>query len=236
MAREAWDELFDNTDHLLLGSRKTSVDLSALQPEPVHIFRLWQTYLDNVNPLLKVTHTPSLQPRIIQAMGNMADISPSLEALMFSIYCISILTIPAEECQALFGSPKGDLVMRYQFGAQQALANCGYLRTSDRICLTALYLYLVCLSVIPLTFTYQTRSLSAPVQTLDHCPPYLALRFALRDVWGSTTKWTMQNALLSRPKCVEDSGGHSSFSIPESANLQITKARASLPSGTADFL
>ncbi|KAH7022063.1 hypothetical protein EDB80DRAFT_769111 [Ilyonectria destructans] len=146
VAREAWDELFDNTDHLLLGSRKTSVDLSALQPEPVHIFRLWQTYLDNVNPLLKVTHTPSLQPRIIQAMGNMADISPSLEALMFSIYCMSIHTIPAEECQALFGSPKGDLVMRYQFGAQQALANCGYLRTSDRICLTALYLYLVSVS------------------------------------------------------------------------------------------
>lgn len=144
MAREAWDELFDNTDHLLLASRKTSVDLSALQPEPIHIFRLWQTYLDNVNPLLKVTHTPSLQPRIIQAMGNMADISPSLEALMFSIYCMSIRTIPAEECQSLFGSSKEDLVMRYQFGAQQALANCGYLRTSDRICLTALYLYLVC--------------------------------------------------------------------------------------------
>ncbi|KAF7554451.1 hypothetical protein G7Z17_g2915 [Cylindrodendrum hubeiense] len=112
---EAWDELFDNTDHLLLGSRQTSVDLSALQPEPVHIFRLWQIYLDNVNPLLKVTHTPTLQPRIIKAMGNMKNINRPLEALMFSIYCMAILTVSEDECQSLFGSPKSDLVMRFQF-------------------------------------------------------------------------------------------------------------------------
>lgn len=35
--------------------------------------------------------------------------------------------------------------MRYQFGCQQALLNCGVLQCSDRDCLTALYLYLVSL-------------------------------------------------------------------------------------------
>lgn len=33
--------------------------------------------------------------------------------------------------------------MKYQFGCQQALLNCGVLQSSDRDCLTALYLYLV---------------------------------------------------------------------------------------------
>ncbi|KAH7133751.1 fungal-specific transcription factor domain-containing protein [Dactylonectria macrodidyma] len=155
-ARETWDQMFDDTDHLLLGSRKTAVDLSALQPEPVHIFRLWQTYIDNVNPLLKVTHTPTLQPKIIQAMGNMSQLGPTLEALLFSIYCMALQTISDDECLSMFDASKVDLLVRYQFGAQQALANCGYLRTNDRLCLTALYLYLVSVSS-----STNPRSLSA---------------------------------------------------------------------------
>lgn len=130
-------------DHLLFGSRRTTVNLSALHPEPVQIFRLWQIYLDNVNPLLKVTHTPSLQGRIIEAASNVKGINPTLEAVMFSIYCTSILSLMVEDCQTIFGSSKEDLLMRYQFGCQQALLNCGVLQSNDRDCLTALYLYLV---------------------------------------------------------------------------------------------
>lgn len=145
--RQAWDQSFENDDHLLFGSRQAAVDIYALHPEPVQIFRLWQLYLENVNPLLKVTHTPSLQGRIIEAVGNVYNISPTLEALMFSIYCMSIFSLAVDDCQTIFGSSKSDLLKRYQFGCQQALLNCGILRCDDRDCLTALYLYLVSLSV-----------------------------------------------------------------------------------------
>lgn len=145
--KEAWDSLFRNTDHLLLGSRKTVIDLSTFQPPPAQIFRLWQIYLDNVNPLLKVTHTPTLQARVVQAITDVANISANLEALMFSIYCISILSITDTDCQSMFGSSKEHLLVRHQFACQQALINCDYLRTSDRDCLTALYLYLVSVSL-----------------------------------------------------------------------------------------
>ncbi|KAK9337314.1 hypothetical protein LIPSTDRAFT_57140 [Lipomyces starkeyi NRRL Y-11557] len=149
--KKAWDQLFENNDHLLFGSRKTAVDISTLHPEPVQIFRLWQLYLENVNPLLKVTHTPSLQRRIIEAASNVLNIRPTLEALMFSIYCMSILSLAVDDCQAMFGSSKVDLLTRYQFGCQQALLNCGFLRCGDRDCLTALYLYLVSVrpSIVP---------------------------------------------------------------------------------------
>jgi hypothetical protein len=102
-------------------------------------------YLDNVNPLLKITHTPSLQSRIIEATSNVANISPALEALMFSIYCMAILSIDEGDCMAIFGSSQEDLAVRFQFGCRQALVNCGFLRSTDRDCLTALYLYLVSL-------------------------------------------------------------------------------------------
>lgn len=150
--KKGWVQLFGDNDHLLFGSPNTNVDLSTLHPEPVQIFRLWQIYLDNVNPLLKVTHTPSLQGCIIEAASNVTNISPTLEALMFSIYCMAVLSLVVDDCQAIFGSSKEDLLTRFQFGCQQALLNCGFLRSSDRDCLTALYLYLVSLRWLCLCF------------------------------------------------------------------------------------
>ncbi|MCJ1390849.1 hypothetical protein MMC18_003710 [Xylographa bjoerkii] len=149
VVKDAWNELYQNSDHLLFGSRETAVDVSTLQPEQVQIFRLWQVYIDNVNPLLKVTHTPTLQARIIDAASNVASIEPALAALMFSIYCLSILSLGDDECRTMFGSPRERLLTRFRFGCQQALLNCGFLRSDDRDCLTALYLYLM--SVRPAT-------------------------------------------------------------------------------------
>lgn len=156
VVKTGWVQLFGDNDHLLFGTPNTNVDLSTLHPEPVQIFRLWQIYLDNVNPLLKVTHTPSLQGRIIEAASNVTNISPTLEALMFSIYCMAILSLVVDDCQDIFGFSKEDLLTRFRFGSQQALLNCGFLRSGDRDCLTALYLYLI--SVRPSTVP---QSLSA---------------------------------------------------------------------------
>lgn len=140
--KKMWDQSVRSDDHLLFGSRRTTVDLSTLHPDPVQIFRLWQIYLDNVNPLLKVTQ--SLQGRIIEAASNVTNINPTLEALMFSIYCMFTLSLVVEDCQTMFSSSKEEFLMRYQFGCQQVLYNW-VLRSSDRDCLTALYLYLVSL-------------------------------------------------------------------------------------------
>lgn len=145
MVRMSWDQCFENDDHLILGSRKASVDLATMHPEPVHIIRLWQLYLENVNPLFKVTHTPSLQGKIIEAATNIMSIEPHLEALMLSIYCIVVQSLPGEICQSTFGLSKAQLLTKYQFGCQQALLNCQFLRTDNRMCLTALFLFLVCL-------------------------------------------------------------------------------------------
>ena len=142
--KEFWDQAIENDTHLLFGWRQT-VDIYTLQPQPVQIFQLWQLYLDNVNPLLKVTHIPSLQGRIIEAAGNVLEINPELKALMFSIYCIAVLSLTEEDCQSMFAECKADLLARYQLGCQQALLHSRFQRTTNRDCLTALYLYLVSL-------------------------------------------------------------------------------------------
>ncbi|KAK4154910.1 C6 zinc finger domain protein [Chaetomidium leptoderma] len=133
----------ESNHHLLFGSPASTVALATLHPDQAKIFRLWQIYLDNVNPLLKVTHTPSLQARIVDAMGDLANISAPLEALMFSIYCVSVMSLAEDQCPTLFASPKKDLLAGYQFACRQALLNANVLQSEDYDCLTALYLYLV---------------------------------------------------------------------------------------------
>lgn len=140
----AWGKTFKGaSDHFLLGFRKIRVDLSILHPDPAQIFRLWQIYLDNVDPLLRVTHNPSMQSRIVEAASDLTHINPALEAMLFGIYCISIHSLLPDDCHAMFALPKEDLLSRYQFGCQQALSNCNFLQSADRNCLTSLYLYLV---------------------------------------------------------------------------------------------
>lgn len=146
--KKAWDETIESEDFLLFGGPHTTVALYTLHPQPLDIFRLWQIYLDNVNPLLKVTHTPSLQARILAAAGDILNIKPDLEALMFSIYCAAIFSLTETDCFAMFASPRSSLLAAYQMGCQQALVNSSFLRTTSRDCLTALYLYLVSKSLL----------------------------------------------------------------------------------------
>lgn len=144
--KQAWSKLIGGDDNLLFGSPRTSIDLSTLHPGPVQIFRLWQIYLNNVEPMLKVTHAPSLQARIIDATGDLSNTNPNLEALMFSIYSVATMSLDENDCLEILNSPKEQLLVSYHFGCQQALVNCGFLRSDDRECLTALYLYLASIS------------------------------------------------------------------------------------------
>ncbi|ORY58142.1 uncharacterized protein BCR38DRAFT_448211 [Pseudomassariella vexata] len=152
--RTAWDHVHENND-LLFGPYKP-VDLSSLHPNPVQIFRLWQIYIDNVNPMLKVTHSPTLQSRIIEAASNVRNVDPNLQALMFSIYCMAILSM-MDDCEAIFGASKEALLKKYHFSCQKALLNASLLHTSNRDCLTAFFLYLV--SVRPSTNPHSLSSL-----------------------------------------------------------------------------
>ncbi|KAF2482744.1 hypothetical protein BDY17DRAFT_165541 [Neohortaea acidophila] len=141
--KREWDQFSPDGDQLLFGPRSPVVDLTTAHPTPVESFKLWQIYLDNVNPLLKVTHTPTLQGRFVEAIGDIKSITPSLEALMFSIYSIAILSLTDQACEDNFAAARQELLQRFQLSCQQALWKCNFLRSDHRDSLTALYLYLV---------------------------------------------------------------------------------------------
>jgi hypothetical protein len=90
---------------LLLGTPKAA-SLRPLHPQPVQMFKLWQAYLDNCNPILKIFHSPSVQQILSNASGDLDNLPKNVEALLFSIYTMAVQSLGESECYAIMGEPK----------------------------------------------------------------------------------------------------------------------------------
>ena len=86
-------------DHqgFIMGYSSSDVNLKTLHPLPSQISFYWQTFLENVQPLTKLMHTPTMNRTIKEVQANLDSLSPSTEALMFSIYFATITSMSAEE-------------------------------------------------------------------------------------------------------------------------------------------
>ncbi|KAL2016646.1 hypothetical protein VTK56DRAFT_3226 [Thermocarpiscus australiensis] len=140
----AYDAMFDNNDGFPFVVGGSPASVTKAHPSAIQIFQLWQIYINNVNPLLKITHTPTLQAQIISAGANTAKISKPLEALMFAIYFSAITSMTEEEVQSTFAEDRAVLLGKYHTATQQALVNAGFMRSNELMVLQALFLYLLC--------------------------------------------------------------------------------------------
>ncbi|KAK7420845.1 hypothetical protein QQZ08_010246 [Neonectria magnoliae] len=127
---------------LLLPSDGPTRSIEDLQPDPVHIFRLWQLFLDRVNPLMKVIHVPSVQPYVMDAATNMDSIPVVYQALLFSVFTMAVVSLSEPEAIQMLGSTRDDAIRRFTMGTKVALQKFNFLKNYDMIALQALLLYL----------------------------------------------------------------------------------------------
>lgn len=113
----------------------------------MQIFKLWQAFLDNVNPLSKVIHAPTIQVQILDAIGNLDNLQLNTEALLFAIYTTAICSLSSDECESIMGEPKTNLFPRFLTATEQALSRAGFLESSDLVLLQAFVLLLVFYSI-----------------------------------------------------------------------------------------
>jgi len=139
------DTAFDDGTDYVLGTTPSSASVRDLHPLPEQVSTLWHIFLDNVNPLSKVIHVPSLEPAITKASVHLDKLPKSLEALLFAIYSLAVLSLQPDECQAMLGESKTVLVGRYTTGTKCALSRAKFLGTSDLMVLQAFVLHLLCM-------------------------------------------------------------------------------------------
>ncbi|KAK2616422.1 hypothetical protein QQS21_000664 [Conoideocrella luteorostrata] len=138
----AFDTMFadNNGFPFVFSGRQQST--THFHPSAIQIFQLWQTYIDNVNSLLKITHVPSIQGQIIQASSNLGSAPKNIEALMFGIYAMAVSSMEDGDVEKMFHQTKKDVLAQFFTALQQALLNAGFMRTNDFFTLQAYVLYL----------------------------------------------------------------------------------------------
>ncbi|KAH6626561.1 fungal-specific transcription factor domain-containing protein [Chaetomium sp. MPI-SDFR-AT-0129] len=135
----------DNSD-MLLGGDVPTTNVADLRPAPAHAAALWQIYLDRVNPLTKIIHVPSVQPFIDEVTAGRAhNLAKNVEALLFSIYLMAVVSMTPDECKEGLGVAREEALQRFSTGVRLILLRIGFLRVQDMTTLRALVIYLISL-------------------------------------------------------------------------------------------
>lgn len=97
---------------ILLGNDPMSVNLTELHPTIAHIWLLWHSFTENVEPLFKLFHAPSIHKQLLLAVQDLGSIDGDLETLVFAIYFAAIVVQDDGECLIKFRQSKIDLLKK----------------------------------------------------------------------------------------------------------------------------
>lgn len=106
---------------------------------------LYKLFEENVAPVLMIFHKPCLLKMIFKAAGNIDNLDPPSEAVVFAVYFAAINSMDPKRCPELLSQDHSFLLERYRFATQQALARAGLLQLRNQMVLQAAVLFLTCL-------------------------------------------------------------------------------------------
>ncbi|KUI71428.1 hypothetical protein VM1G_06725 [Cytospora mali] len=136
----------DGNSELIFGAVETpSASPEDFTPRPSHIVRLWQIYLDRCNPLTKIIHVPTVQPYLLEATGNSPNLPKNVEALLFAIYTLAVVSMTKDECEEILGTQRDKALAKFSHGVRSCLMRLNFLKTHDLLTLQALVIYLISL-------------------------------------------------------------------------------------------
>ncbi|KAK5069644.1 hypothetical protein LTR64_008325 [Lithohypha guttulata] len=126
----------------LFGYSSLMHDMLELRPSPSRIFIIWEIFKDNVDPVMKLLHVPTVNHMITKAAVNPGQLSKAAEALFYSICFAAVVSMKDDQCDQLLGGTKDTLTDKYRFAVEQALARASFLNSSNLMVLQALALFL----------------------------------------------------------------------------------------------
>jgi hypothetical protein len=126
-----------------------AAEMRSLHPSKDHMEKLLKVYLENVDPVFKVLHRPTLKNLYSRAINNLDDITggKSMEALLFATYFAAVTTISEKDAQELFGERQIELWTTYRYYIEKALGEADFLISIEIETLQAFTLYVACVRV-----------------------------------------------------------------------------------------
>ena len=120
-----------------------SQSLAEHHPPHMEAMRLWDIYTQNVDPLCKILHIPTVV-KMVEAVSKRPDkASKNEECLLFVIYYFAVFSMPAADCLQEFDLSRNHLTSKYRIAICQALINASWLKTKSLPVLQAYVLFLI---------------------------------------------------------------------------------------------
>ncbi|KAH8691616.1 hypothetical protein BGW36DRAFT_349714 [Talaromyces proteolyticus] len=111
---------------------------------PTTLVSMWQTYLERVDPLIKLFHAPSMQKIVMQTFKDLEASSPTTVCLTYAIVYAAVMSMSPTECTSELHNSKGVLLEGCRTKVDQSLSRVDVLNTRNMHVLQALVLYLIC--------------------------------------------------------------------------------------------
>ncbi|KAL5394175.1 hypothetical protein PMIN06_005167 [Paraphaeosphaeria minitans] len=123
-----------------LGRAKVGVSLETLMPESQEQRdALLDTYFSNVDPVIRITHRPSL---INKAPSYAQNVHP----LVFAIFYSAINSLPPALVESRFGESREELMAKFELGIEIGLSRGNYLTSPSLELLQAFVIWLTCIT------------------------------------------------------------------------------------------
>ncbi|KAJ9143524.1 hypothetical protein NKR23_g6608 [Pleurostoma richardsiae] len=102
----------------------------------------WARYTENVDPLLKILHKPTVEGLITVRDVHHYKSHPSIGALVQAVCLLAIISMPAKDVSDNLESEKDELLRLCAYRLEQALMAANFLDARDLTTMQALLLYL----------------------------------------------------------------------------------------------
>ncbi len=117
-------------------------DSQSPQLLPGEVEVLWTAYENNVAPLVKIFHHPTLKALYDDSIGSHSRSDSRTKAVLSAVQFAAVVSLSPEDCEKELSQPKASLIYRLRCEADRAFTKAGLMNTSSVLVLQAFVLYL----------------------------------------------------------------------------------------------
>jgi hypothetical protein len=117
--------------------------LERYYPSPREAMILCKAHMENVEPICKILHIPSITSMVKAKSQQLTSLSKADECLLFVIYHCAVFSMTDDECKKKLARPRKIMLDNYYYATRQALINASFLQTTNMSILQSLVLLLL---------------------------------------------------------------------------------------------
>ncbi|KAK8055738.1 hypothetical protein PG993_000965 [Apiospora rasikravindrae] len=129
----------------IFGYRSMAHSLQSLHPLLAQAVALFRVFTENVAPMVRIFHLPTLSRDYWDALASLDSISKDTEAVLFTVYYTAVISLSPERCMEVLGMPREQALTQFRFAVEQSLARANLLNTQSMTLLQAATCFILAL-------------------------------------------------------------------------------------------